>query len=77
MTNNVTVQKCDTARVFVAAADGYPLAVLLSLCLIMQNVTGLFCHWIKCIIYVVGWIIDCRVCACVAQGQEDSQCQDK
>lgn len=54
MTNKVKVKKCNTARVFVATADGDLLAVLLSHCLIMQNVTGLFCHWIKSIIYVVG-----------------------
>lgn len=28
------------------------LAASLSCCLIMQSLTGLFCHWIKCIIYL-------------------------
>lgn len=70
---------------FLPTDDGCPLAAALSCCLIMQSLTGLFCHPIKCIIHLhftkqeakrMGCHFPC-VCVCVALGEDESWCQDE
>ncbi len=84
-------KKRDLFFFFFFSDDGCPLAVTVSCCLIMQSLTGLFCHPIKCIIHLhftkqEAKRMDCHflsvcvcvcVCVCGVLGEDESWCQDE